>query len=287
MNQLVSIVIPLYNAEKFITETIESIISQTISNYEILIIDDGSTDGSANKIKSYLTDNRFKYFYQKNSGVSVARNTGLEKANGVYILFLDADDVLTNNFLEARIEQLETNDAIGCCGSEVIKIDEVGRIIEEKEKAVAPDKNAIYTILLYKENVATIPSNLVFKTSIIKQNKLKFNTHLSSTADRYFLLEFLQFANCKRINTAQIYYRVHSNSMSQKMTTALFNDNLCYYKMVNTHNLVPKEIKKECDAVHHYIFAGMAKQTKSYILFLKFFFQTILFHPLFFLKKLI
>jgi glycosyltransferase involved in cell wall biosynthesis len=286
MNQLVSIVIPLYNADKFLEETIDSVLAQTISNYEVFIIDDGSTDKSADKVKTYLSDNRFSYFYQKNSGVSIARNVGLNKATGEYILFLDADDVLTTNFIEARIAALENNPAAGCCGSEVIKIDEKGSVIEETEKAVSPGNNAIATILLYKENVSTIPSNLLLKTTILKQNKIVFNSNLSSTADRFFLLQFLQFSTCIRIDDAQVCYRVHSNSMSQKVSTKLFKDNLLYFRMINSFNLVPVSIKKECNALHYYILAGMAKQTNNYIYFLKFSLKTILFHPVFFFKKL-
>lgn len=99
-----SIVLPLYNKQKYIKETIDSVLAQTYKNFEILIIDDGSTDKSATIVKSYI-DSRIKYFHQENQGVSAARNTGINLANYEFIAFLDADDIWNENFL-AEISDL-------------------------------------------------------------------------------------------------------------------------------------------------------------------------------------
>jgi glycosyltransferase involved in cell wall biosynthesis len=94
-----SIVIPVYNKEKFVAKTIESVLSQTFTDYEIIIVNDGSTDQSEAKISTFR-DNRIKYYSKKNEGVALARNFGIEKATADYICFLDADDYWYPNFLE-------------------------------------------------------------------------------------------------------------------------------------------------------------------------------------------
>jgi glycosyltransferase involved in cell wall biosynthesis len=94
-----SIVIPVYNKEKFVAKTIESVLSQTFTDYEIIIVNDGSTDQSEAKI-SIFKDNRIQYYSKKNEGVALARNFGIEKATADYICFLDADDYWYPTFLE-------------------------------------------------------------------------------------------------------------------------------------------------------------------------------------------
>jgi len=94
-----SIVIPVYNKEKFVAKTIESVLSQTFTDYEIIIVNDGSTDQSEAKILAFK-DNRIQYYSKKNEGVALARNFGIEKATAEYICFLDADDFWYSNFLE-------------------------------------------------------------------------------------------------------------------------------------------------------------------------------------------
>lgn len=103
---LVSVIIPLYNAERYIAETIENVLSQTYQNIEIVVIDDGSRDNSLSIAKKFES-NKVKVFTQVNKGASAARNHGLSKAKGVYIQFLDADDLLSPTKIEAQINVLD------------------------------------------------------------------------------------------------------------------------------------------------------------------------------------
>ncbi len=100
-----SIIIPLYNKEKFIENTLKSVLQQSFTDYEVLIINDGSTDASETKILAFK-DDRIQYFYKENEGVSEARNYGIEKANSEYITFLDADDYWYPNFLEEMFSNI-------------------------------------------------------------------------------------------------------------------------------------------------------------------------------------
>ena len=110
MSRLVSIIIPCYNAEKYIAETIQSVINQTYKNWELIVVNDGSTDNSPDIIKEFVAnDNRIAFIDKPNSGVSDSRNKGLAKAKGAYIAFLDADDVWNFQYLEKQIENLQAN----------------------------------------------------------------------------------------------------------------------------------------------------------------------------------
>ena len=103
--QKVSIIMPVYNAGKYINRAIDSVINQSFQNWELLIINDGSTDDSEHKINEY-SDKRIKYFQQINQGVSSARNQGLRHMNGGYFCFLDADDYLPSGSIESRYHKL-------------------------------------------------------------------------------------------------------------------------------------------------------------------------------------
>ncbi|MBR3430978.1 MAG: glycosyltransferase family 2 protein [Clostridia bacterium] len=108
---LVSIITPCYNGEKYIGETIDSVLSQTYTDWEMIIIDDGSKDNSAEVIKQY-TDPRIKYFRQENAGSAAARNNGLRRAEGQYIALLDADDLWRPEFLEKQIKIMKEKNVI-------------------------------------------------------------------------------------------------------------------------------------------------------------------------------
>lgn len=109
----ISIIIPVYNAEKYIAECINSIINQTYSKIEIIIINDGSTDNSEKKcLELQCKDKRIKYIYQNNSGVTIAREKGVENAQGEWISFVDADDLLTPNAIQTLIENSKDQDIV-------------------------------------------------------------------------------------------------------------------------------------------------------------------------------
>lgn len=105
---LISIITPIYNSEKYLQEMIQSVLNQTYQNWELILINDGSTDGSK-EIISMFADERMRYFEQGNQGVSAARNVGLKAMNGTYFCFLDADDVLPPNSLSGRLECFKDN----------------------------------------------------------------------------------------------------------------------------------------------------------------------------------
>ena len=113
----ISLILPVYNVEKYLERCLNSILSQTYSNFELIIIDDGSTDNCPQIINKYeKNDSRIKVFRQENKGLSAARNEGLKKANGEYIGFIDSDDYISKYYLEYLLNALTDNNAsISCC----------------------------------------------------------------------------------------------------------------------------------------------------------------------------
>lgn len=114
MNKIkVSVIIPVYNTELYLNQCIDSILSQSFSDYELILVDDGSTDRSADICKAYVSrDARIKYFYQNNSGASVARNLGIEACEGEYITFVDSDDWIDCDYLESMVNSIDGYDIV-------------------------------------------------------------------------------------------------------------------------------------------------------------------------------
>ena len=127
---LISVIIPAYNAERFIAQTIESVIAQSHQNLEILVIDDGSSDSTVNIVQYYMEkDARITVIQQANAGVAAARNRGIEKARGEFIAPIDADDIWFPKYLEAQLPLMD-NMKVGMVYAWSIFIDEVGRLMK-------------------------------------------------------------------------------------------------------------------------------------------------------------
>ncbi|SFI09689.1 glycosyltransferase family 2 protein [Halpernia frigidisoli] len=125
---MVSIIVPIFNASAFLRRTLKSITDQTFTDFEVIMIDDGSTDDSAEICKLYVEkDKRFNYFFKSNSGVSDARNLGLNKSIGNYIAFLDADDTYEKLFLEKLVDLITTNKTISIAVCDITVIDKDGK----------------------------------------------------------------------------------------------------------------------------------------------------------------
>lgn len=141
MGDLVSIITPMYNAQKYIAQTMDSVLAQTYSNWEMIIMDDCSTDSCPEIVKEYCRkDSRIKYFKNKeNQGVSGTRNAAMQKATGRYLAFLDSDDLWNPEKLSIQISFMEQNDAHFCCTGCCV-IDENGKLTGQV-RHVPPKKN--------------------------------------------------------------------------------------------------------------------------------------------------
>ena len=131
MEPLVSIIIPIYNAEKYISTCLSTVLSQTYTNIEVLLIDDGSTDSSLRICKDIgAGDKRVRVIHQSNAGVSSARNTGIDNAGGEYIAFIDSDDIVSPIYIQSLVENLR-NSVLSMCAYEKIRSHEYQFMTEE------------------------------------------------------------------------------------------------------------------------------------------------------------
>ena len=163
-NAKVSVIIPLYNKAHTIERTLRSVFSQTYTNFEVIIIDDGSTDGSTNIIKEEFKDERLKIIVQQNKGVSYARNVGIENAKGDYIAFLDADDEWLPYYLQTVLEESRKHPKAGLICVPALHRDIVKGFGEYNIAKGLAGKSAI--VNNFKSNALQAQtSGIVFKTS--------------------------------------------------------------------------------------------------------------------------
>ena len=126
---MISVIIPIYNSEKYLSKCISSVLEQTYKDLELILVDDGSTDNSLNICNDFAErDSRIVVVHQKNAGVSAARNNGLKNAKGDFITFVDSDDYVENDWLELLFKAItEKNAEVAVCG---IKLDDKQKIVE-------------------------------------------------------------------------------------------------------------------------------------------------------------
>ncbi|MCB0207878.1 MAG: glycosyltransferase [Anaerolineae bacterium] len=139
--QTVSVIIPAYNQGDYLAEAIESVLTQTYPHFEIVVVDDGSTDNTAEVAQSY-SDPRVRYIYRENGGLSAARNTGLEHASGELITFLDSDDLFLPEKLSVLITAMDNNPAVGLAAGQAIMIDDQSRRLDKMIDSPLPENQA-------------------------------------------------------------------------------------------------------------------------------------------------
>lgn len=242
---LISIIVPCYNVDAFLEKCINSIIYQTYNNWELILIDDGSSDNTLKICKKYSTlDKRIKVIHKKNEGVSVARNVGIDIANGEWITFLDSDDWMELDTLESCINKITNNvDLIQFnhyynYPNKEIKRKAFNPSIIKREGIEIKDF-LLDTFTPYydikKNNIYTGPIRGVwakfYKLSIIKEYNIRFILGLKIAEDSLFCYDYM--SHCKKIifyNEYKIHYRVHGKSIMQKFNKDV---ELTNYKIID------------------------------------------------------
>lgn len=221
--KMISIIVPMYNCEKNINECINSILEQTYLNFEILLINDGSNDKTLEICKKFkLKDCRIKIFSQTNSGPSSARNYGIEKSNGKYIMFIDSDDVLDKYMLEKMLHRIEKDktDLIISNYYYWYENNRKNNVIFDNKDSVYYQKDMFLKIseLSYTERFNPL-WNKLYKYEIIKKYNIKFDNDLRCGEDLKFNIDYLE--KCLSFSTISeflYYYRISdSYSLSKEM----------------------------------------------------------------------
>lgn len=183
INPLISIIIPTYNRAKVIIRAIDSVIKQTYQNWELIVVDDGSSDNTKEVIQPWLADKRIHYFFKDKSGASSARNLGIDKCLGEYIAFLDSDDEFEKNKLRDQLDGMKLfNNYFSICGSlEIYK-----KRIKKHNKFNKPF--FLDTPFFLKNKIPISASFFMIK----KEINIKFNESLFTANDYDFLLRYLR-----------------------------------------------------------------------------------------------
>ncbi len=224
----VSVIVPCYQAEHYLLDCIDSVLSQTHNNIEVLLVDDGSTDNTKVIIEELaLKDQRIKYIYQENAGSAVARNVGVKAATGEYIAFIDADDLWPSYKLELQLKALDENEAYDCvCGIdqhvpphfvlENSKFNSTNSPLSLNSPLVNQVRSGWQLNSVLKQTYFHINNLLLSKKVALK---LKFNKTLRRGQDSHYWLQLCHQFPVLYLNHVLSYYRIHPESITHQLST--------------------------------------------------------------------
>lgn len=275
---LVSVIVPVYKVEQVVKNCIESILNQTFTDFELILVDDGSPDNSGRICDEYAKkDDRVIVIHKENGGVSSARNVGIDKAKGKYICFVDSDDFVETDYLYELVSCAENTGNFVLCGfSNVLDYNNVNKssvLLDISEKLCKTNINNYAK--LAECNFISQPWNKIYMTRIIKENKLRMPENISLGEDMIFVFNYL---NCVKDNDITVineplynYYVGSDSSLVNKYRIDLFSttvflnnelsdifvnwnlsvenrrffDNSCFYRMENVLRNIFKKSNKD------------------------------------------
>ncbi len=206
---LISVIIPVYNGEKTIRETIESVLNQTFREFELLVINDGSQDRTLEIVES-IQDSRLKVFSYPNAGQSTSRNRGIELATGEYISFIDADDLWTPDKLEAQVKVLQENPQAAVAYSWTNWIDESSQLVGKGSHIT--EKGKVFAKLLLNDFVANGSNSLIRRQVLTEVGG--FDASVTPAEDWDMWLRIAAHYEFVAVPSSQVLYRITPNSAS-------------------------------------------------------------------------
>lgn len=212
---LVSVVIPVYNTEKYLNTCLDSVLAQSYSKIEVLLVDDGSTDTSGAICETYKNkDVRVKIFHLENGGVSQARNFGISQSKGQYLCFVDSDDTIDEKYIENFVKYLEEDVNIYIQGCRIIKNNQTTEVIAYKANGIQYIENIFKQNRLCSHGYAC---GKMYNSTFIKKNAIEFDDNLKFSEDLLFILQCLLYTDkIKYIPVAGYNYLLRSGNASSK-----------------------------------------------------------------------
>ncbi|HIK58844.1 MAG: glycosyltransferase family 2 protein [Verrucomicrobiales bacterium] len=216
----ISIIIPTYNSARYVTEAIESVLNQTYKNFEIIVIDDGSTDNTKEVLHPYLSAGQIQYIYQKNKGPGAARNTGIKVTKGAYIAFLDSDDSWTKDSLEKRFELIRSSDNIDLVfsdyfyqqadGQEILSLKSKGFLTQFSRFSDQEKKGIIFKDYSL-EDIIELPFHMWTGTVLVKKTTItgvgSFRNDINVGEDTDMWLRLVKKSRIGFVDKPCAYYR--------------------------------------------------------------------------------
>lgn len=251
---LVSVIIPAYNASKYIVETVESVLNQTYPNIELILVNDGSTDETAEILKPIIQNNsQIQYYEKPNSGVCDTRNEGYNYSKGEFVIFLDADDLLHSQMIESCLTKMKNDTSINVIFVKGQVIDEnsnkTNRYIETNTITKQSD------ILMWREGYSVMPSPTIIKRIVLEDVGL-WDSSFSTAADQDLFIRISTKYSIVGLKEVLFYYRIHSNNMHQNIAL-MEKDHIGVFNKAKKNQLFESaSFKRKCFGNLHFILAG-------------------------------
>ncbi len=232
----VSVIVPSYNSGHFLKEALESALAQTFQDFEILVIDDGSTDQTKSIVEEYVKryPDKIHYKYQENTGLPGARNTGLRQARGEYIALLDADDKWLEHRLAKTVAAIETDPRIGVAHANIARFDKDGQILDVPKRDAQYLSGWIFKYIFLRNAHVSCPTVLFKKKCCDTLGMFDENLAYLGCEDRELWLRIAKEYKFVYIDEVLAYYRITMNSMSKNM------DKMMQARMYVVNKFCPK-----------------------------------------------
>ena len=246
----VSVIIPIYNTDEFLRRCVDSVLDQDFDDYEILLIDDGSTDNCAAICDEYKLQNKIRVIHKSHGGVSSSCNVGIDYARGKYLMFCDSDDYVEKDWIEKLLSAIE-NHQKSFCVSDIYNVD-INGTSKKKNKVEVQQTISMFTS--FKMGLFGYIFNKIYMTDVLNKYRIRFTEGLPIGEDVEFNAKYLQHCNdIVYINDATYYYCDHETSALKKYYHDLLKYHLdCFsfrYPFIKDY-----ELAEYCDISFGYIF---------------------------------
>lgn len=216
MRNLVSIIMPAYNGDQYISKAIDSVLAQTYQEWELVVVDDGSTDRTAAIVQSY-PDARIRYFYQENRGQTASLNRGLDLVNGEYVTTLDVDDWLTEDSLQERVRFLNRHHKYGAVYGDSNYCDADGRFLRSaSDNGMGCISGDVFDILISTPFYGTGASVLI-RREVIEEHKIRYDESIVWCQDYDFYIRISECVPFGCVTATSVWYRLHDAGMTMSM----------------------------------------------------------------------
>lgn len=211
---LVSVMMPAYNAEKYIQQALDSLLAQTYENWELILVNDGSTNSTMDIVARYA-DSRITIVNQPNGGEAAARNTALANMQGEFVAFLDADDVYLPEHLELTVAYLQAHPERGGVYVDGMHIDQDGRMLKPlSSRRRGPFEGWVFEQVVRAPNVFGPPLTLVLRHRVILEHELGFDTRIGLGTDWDFYTRYAELVDFGYVPQQTCLYRIHQTNMT-------------------------------------------------------------------------
>lgn len=270
---LVSVIVPIYNVEEYLEACLNSIVEQKYKNIEAICINDGSTDGSSKILDTFKENSNITIVHQENQGVSVARNTGIELATGKFITFVDADDIITKDYISNLMSMMDDSVDVAMCDFKQIKENaQTVDIVSSKQHIEVNDINSSQALseILYGTVLDSGPFCKLYRSSLI--GNIHYDKSIKIGEDLEFICRILMYKKLNiRYTTQRLYgYRIRQGSaMTDKYTSKYYE----YFTLVTVlRDRLTPVYPEILPAFKYRLFGiasfGIGKMGKSYIKFI-------------------